>query len=186
MRASEAGIRRFRSLKTGPRTARNWRPILKPQCISACYWAPSGHVSLWRDRQRLLRPGHCTDGRAVNLLPLQAALHSFSLSLLSAEDHVVRRGRDHPAVGQQRVPGTQTGVDLDVFADSIFERLEKRENEIRIWPRLCAPRPSRASFREGTPEAGPCRLVPILRRLSTQLSKPPAVVLMNCAHRCLR
>jgi hypothetical protein len=45
------------------------------------------------------------------------------------------------------VPGTQTGVDLDVFADSIFERLEKRENEIRIWPRLCAPR-----LNEATPQ----------------------------------
>lgn len=61
----------------------------------------------------------------------KAALHSFSLSLryqLNATPLDVVE--IIPPSVNSGLPGTQTGVDLDVFADSVFERLEKGENEI--------------------------------------------------------
>ena len=61
----------------------------------------------------------------------KAALHSFSLSLRHQLKATSLDGVEiiPPAVNTG-FPGTQTGVDLDVFADSIFERLDKGETEI--------------------------------------------------------
>jgi uncharacterized oxidoreductase len=61
----------------------------------------------------------------------KAALHSFSLSLrYQLKDTSLDVVEIIPPSVNSGVPGIHTGVDLDVFADNIFERLERDENEI--------------------------------------------------------
>ena len=61
----------------------------------------------------------------------KAALHSFSLSLRYQLEHTSLDVVEiiPPAVNSG-LPGAHAGVDLDVFADSIFSRLEEGENEV--------------------------------------------------------
>ena len=61
----------------------------------------------------------------------KAALHSFSLTLrYQLKSTSLDVAEIIPPSVNTKPPMTQAGVDLDVFADSIFERLEKGENEI--------------------------------------------------------
>jgi uncharacterized oxidoreductase len=66
----------------------------------------------------------------------KAALHSFSLTLRhQLKDTSLDVVEIVPPLVNTTMGGAQitAGVDLDVFADSIFERLEKGENEIGLW-----------------------------------------------------
>jgi uncharacterized oxidoreductase len=91
----------------------------------------SGHIALRRDRQRLLGLGIVPMAALPTYCLSKAALHSFSLSLRYQLNNTSLDVIEiiPPAVSSG-FSGIHTGVDLDVFADSIFERLEKGEKEI--------------------------------------------------------
>ena len=82
----------------------------------------------------------------------KAALHSFSLTLrYQLKTTSLDVVEIIPPSVNSGAPGTQKGVDLNVFADSIFDRLEKGENEIGYGTsemRRLASRPERDAYFE--------------------------------------
>jgi uncharacterized oxidoreductase len=82
----------------------------------------------------------------------KAALHSFSLTLrYQLKTTSLDVVEIIPPSVNSGAPGTQNGVDLNVFADSIFERLEKGESEIGYGTsetRRLASRPERDAYFE--------------------------------------
>jgi short-subunit dehydrogenase involved in D-alanine esterification of teichoic acids len=82
----------------------------------------------------------------------KAALHSFSLTLrYQLKTTSLNVVEIIPPSVNSGAPGTQNGVDLDVFADSIFERLENGESEIGYGTseeRRLASRPERDAYFE--------------------------------------